>query len=405
MIPMKTVTERFLRYVSFDTQSDENSTTCPSTQKQKGLGAALVEEMLEMGIEDARMDEFGYVYGTVPGDPSLPTIGLIAHMDTSPDASGANVQARIVEYTGKDICLNEETGIFLRQSDYPALKNHMGKHLIVTDGTTLLGADDKAGVAEIMTAAAYLLKQGGRHATLKIGFTPDEEIGRGADHFDVKGFGADYAYTADGGPVGEIEYENFNAAGAAVVFHGRNIHPGSAKNAMVNSQYIAMEFQSLLPLHQRPEATEGYEGFVHLTDMQGTVERSELHYIIRDHDMEKFQEKKSLMAAAVDFLNRKYGEGTVKLTIRDSYYNMKQCIEPVMYVVERAKKAMAHVGMYPREVPIRGGTDGARLSYEGLPCPNLCTGGENYHGRFEYIPVEDMELCVRMLVEIIRNCE
>ena len=400
---MSTVVERFLRYVSFDTQSDEASTTCPSTEKQKLLGAALVEEMLSMGIGDARMDEFGYVYGTIPGDPKLPTIGLIAHMDTSPDASGANVQARIVEYTGEDICLNEEKGIFLRQSDYPNLKNHVGKHLIVTDGTTLLGADDKAGVAEIMTAAEQILKQGGRHATLKIGFTPDEEIGSGADHFDVKGFGADYAYTADGGPVGEIEYENFNAAGAEILFHGRNIHPGSAKNAMVNSQYIAMEFQSLLPIHQRPEATEGYEGFFHLMDMKGEVELTRLRYIIRDHDMGKFEAKKAVMTAAADFLNAKYGPGTVELTIRDSYFNMKKCIEPVMYVVERAKKAMAAVGMNPREVPIRGGTDGARLSYEGLPCPNLCTGGENYHGRFEYIPVEDMELCVKMLVEILTN--
>ena len=403
MIPMKTVVERFLRYVSFDTQSDENSTTCPSTAKQKILGAALVEEMLSMGIGDARMDDFGYVYGTIPGDPALPTIGLIAHMDTSPDASGANVKAKIVEYTGEDICLNEEKGIFLRQSDYPNLKNHVGKHLIVTDGTTLLGADDKAGVAEIMTAAAVILKQGGRHATLKIGFTPDEEIGSGADHFDVKGFGADYAYTADGGPVGEIEYENFNAAGATVVFHGRNIHPGSAKNAMVNSQYIAMEFQSLLPIHQRPEATEGYEGFFHLMDMKGEVELSELRYIIRDHNMGKFEEKKKVMTAAADFLNAKYGAGTVELTIRDSYFNMKKCIEPVMYVVERAKQAMANVGMNPREVPIRGGTDGARLSYEGLPCANLCTGGENCHGRFEYIPVEDMELCVKLLVEILTD--
>lgn len=401
MIPMKPVVERFLRYVAFDTQSNEDSDTCPSTAKQKKLGAALVEEMLELGIADARMDAFGYVYGTIPGDPSLPTIGLIAHMDTSPDAPGANIQAKIVEYTGDDICLNPERGIFLRQSEYPSLKYHIGKHLIVTDGTTLLGADDKAGVAEIMAAAERLIKQGGRHATLKIGFTPDEEIGRGADRFDVKGFGADYAYTADGGPVGEIEYENFNAAGAVVVFHGRNIHPGSAKNAMVNSQYIAMEFQSLLPAHQRPEATEGYEGFFHLTEMKGEVEESELHYIIRDHDMVKFEKKKAAMTAAADFLNTKYGAGTVELTIRDRYFNMRKCIEPVMFVVERAKSAMAAAGMQPREVPIRGGTDGARLSYEGLPCPNLCTGGENYHGRFEYIPVEDMELCVDMLVQIL----
>ena len=400
---MKSVTERFLRYVSFDTQSDETSVTCPSTAKQKLLGAALVEEMLSMGIADARMDEYGYVYGSIPGDPSLPTIGLIAHMDTSPDASGANVKAKIVEYTGEDICLNEEKGIFLRQSDYPALGNHIGKHLIVTDGTTLLGADDKAGVAEIMTAAEHILKQSERHATLKIGFTPDEEIGSGADHFDIKGFGADYAYTADGGPVGEIEYENFNAAAAEVLFHGRNIHPGSAKNAMVNSQYIAMEFHNLLPVHQRPEATEGYEGFFHLMDMKGEVEETRLRYIIRDHDMARFEEKKRVMTIVADFLNAKYGAGMVELTIRDSYFNMRKCIEPVMFVVERAKKAMASVGMNPREVPIRGGTVGARLSFEGLPCPNLCTGGENYHGRFEYIPVEDMELCTRMLIEILTN--
>ena len=398
---MKTVTERFLKYVSFDTQSDEYSETCPSTEKQKALGAYLVEEMKAMGIEDARMDEHGYVYGTVPGDPRLPTIGLIAHMDTAPDASGADIKAKIVEYAGGDVCLNEEQGIFLREKDYPSLKNHVGKHLIVTDGTTLLGADDKAGIAEIMTAAEFLTRARMNHATLKIGFTPDEEVGRGADKFDVKGFGADYAYTSDGGPVGEIEYENFNAAGAKAVFHGLNIHPGSAKDKMVNSQYIAMEFQSLLPAMQKPEHTEGYEGFIHLTDMQGEVEESTLRWIIRDHDMEKFTEKKRVMESVAECINKKYGEGTVELTIQDSYFNMKKCIEPVMYVVDRAKRAMQDAGMEPVEVPIRGGTDGARLSYEGLPCPNLCTGGENYHGRFEFIPVEDMEKCVRMLVNIL----
>ncbi len=398
---MESVVDRFLRYVSFDTQSDESSSACPSTPKQKLLGAALVEEMLAMGISDARMDAYGYVYGTVPGDPQLPTIGLIAHMDTSPDASGRNVQARIVAYEGGDICLNQGKGIYLRERDYPNLKNHRGKHLIVTDGTTLLGADDKAGVAQIMAAAQTLLAQGGRHATLKIGFTPDEEIGRGADKFDVAGFGADYAYTADGGPVGQIEYENFNAAGATVTVHGLNIHPGSAKGKMVNAQLIAMEFQSLLPVQQRPEYTQDYEGFIHLTGMRGTVEDARLHYIIRDHDMERFREKKAVMTAAAAFLNAKYGEGTVELDIRDSYFNMRSCIEPCMYVVERAKAAMRAVGMEPVEVPIRGGTDGARLSYEGLPCPNLCTGGENYHGRFEFISVEDMELCVKMLVQIL----
>lgn len=399
---MEKVSERFLRYVSFDTQSDEESLTCPSTAKQRLLGQELVKEMREMGIADAHMDENGYVYGTVPGNPKLPTIGLIAHMDTAPDASGANIRAKVVEYTGEDVLLNAERQIWLRRQDYPALASHTGKHLIVTDGTTLLGADDKAGVAEIMAAAEYLLTAKISHATLKIGFTPDEEIGRGADRFDVAGFGADYAYTVDGGTVGEIEYENFNAAGATVEFTGLNIHPGDAKGKMVNSQYVAMEFQSLLPVHQRPEATEGYEGFFHLTDMQGEVEHSTLRYIIRDHDAEKFRQKKAVMEAAARFLNEKYGEGTVKLTIRDSYYNMREKIEPCMYVVERAMHAMRAAGMQnPRAVPIRGGTDGARLSYMGLPCPNLCTGGANYHGRFEYIPVEDMELCTRMLIEIL----
>ena len=402
---IESVSQRFLRYVGFDTQSDETSTTCPTTAKQKLLGAALVAEMKAMGISDAFMDDFGYVYGTVPGDPGLPVIGLIAHMDTSPDAPGNDIKARIVEYTGEDICLNGEKGIFLRESDYESLANHHGKHLIVTDGTTLLGADDKAGVAEILTAAEYLLTSGTRHATLKIGFTPDEEVGSGADHFDVAAFGADYAYTVDGGTVGEIEYENFNAAGARAVFHGLNIHPGSAKNKMVNSQLIAMEFQSMLPASQRPEHTCGYEGFFHLTEMKGEVEESQLSWIIRDHDMEMFNRKKELMVSVADFINKKYGEGTVELTIRDSYFNMKQCIEPVMYVVERAKQAMEAVGMTAREVPIRGGTDGARLSYMGLPCPNLCTGGENYHGRFEYIPVEDMEQCVKMLIQILTQAE
>ena len=399
---METVVERFLRYVSYETTSDEFSETCPSTPGQKVLGAALAEEMKAMGIKDAHMDENGYVYGTVPGDPTLPTIGLIAHMDTAPDASGKNIRERVVEYNGGDVLLNTEKGIYLREKDYESLQKNRGKHLIVTDGTTLLGADDKAGVAEILTAAQRLLTEGGKHATLKIGFTPDEEIGSGADRFDVAGFAADYAYTADGGTVGEIEYENFNAAGATVTFHGLNIHPGSAKDKMVNSQYIAMEFQSLLPVAQKPEYTQGYEGFIHLTDMEGEVEKSVLRYIIRDHDMAKFRQKKEVMATVAAFLNQKYGEGTVELTLRDSYFNMREKIEPCMEIVDRAKRAMTLAGMTPREVPVRGGTDGARLSYEGLPCPNLCTGGENYHGRFEYIPTEDMEQCVEMLVNILR---
>ena len=400
---MTSVTERFLKYVSFDTQSDHFSETFPSTLKQKNLAAALVEEMLQIGITDARMDEYGYVYGTVPGDPKLPTIGLIAHMDTSPDASGENVKAKIVEFTGEDICLNEEEGIYLRESDHASLKHHHGKHLIVTDGTTLLGADDKAGIAEILAAVEFLMTARINHATVKIAFTPDEEVGQGTDHFDIAGFGADYAYTADGGTIGEIEYENFNGAGAVVDFRGLNIHPGSAKGKMVNSQYLAMEFQSLLPAQKKPEYTEGYEGFIHLIGMEGTVENSKLRYIIRDHDMGKFEELKQSMRIAADFINAKYGEGSCVLNIQDSYFNMRKHIEPVMYVVDRAKAAMRAVGMDPKEVPIRGGTDGARLSYEGLPCPNLCTGGENYHGRFEYIPVEDMEVCVKMLIEILTN--
>ena len=402
---MESVVERFLRYVSYETTSDEFSETCPSTPKQRLLGQQLVKEMLEMGIEDARIDENGYVYGSIPGDPALPAIGLIAHMDTAPDASGANIKAKIVPFDGSDICLNEEQGIYLRESEYPALALHHGKHLIVTDGTTLLGADDKAGVAEILAAAEYLKTARIKHATLKIAFTPDEEIGRGADRFDIPGFGADYAYTCDGGLIGEMEYETFNAAGATVDFKGLNIHPGSAKGKMVNAQYIAMEFQSLLPAAQKPEYTEGYEGFLHLTDMEGSVEHARLRYIIRDHDMGKFTEKKEIMAAAADFLNRKYGEGTVTLTVKDSYYNMREKIEPCFYIVERAMKAMRAVGMDAKTSPVRGGTDGARLSYEGLPCPNLCTGGDNYHGRFEYIPVEDMEKCVEMLISLLTNVE
>ena len=398
-----TVSERFLKYVSFNTRSDEESETCPSTEGQRKLGKALVEEMLTMGIQNAYMDEDGYVYGTVPGDPRLPTIGLIAHMDTSPDASGENVKAKVVAYEGSNICLNEEKGIYLCPSDYESLNNHIGKHLIVTDGTTLLGADDKAGIAEILTAAEHLLKVRNIHATLKIGFTPDEEIGRGADRFRVKDFGADYAYTVDGGALGELEYENFNAASAVVKFHGLNIHPGSAKNKMINAQLLAMEFQNMLPANQRPETTEGYEGFILLTDMVGEVEEAKLSYILRDHDLQKLQEKKAVMESAAKFLNEKYGQGRVEVIIKDSYFNMKKHIEPCMYIVERAKKAMETVGITPKIVPIRGGTDGARLSYEGLPCPNLFTGGENFHGRFEYIPVEDMESCTQVLIRLLTD--
>ena len=396
-----TVQERFLHYVSFDTQSDENSPTCPSTAKQKLLGAAIVEEMKAMGIADAYMDEHGYVYGTVSG--TGPVIGLIAHMDTAPDCSGKDVKARIVKYEGGDVVLNEEKGIVLSPADYPSLKHNEGKHLIVTDGTTLLGADDKAGVAAILTAAQELMAEGKAHATLRIGFTPDEEIGSGADLFNVKDFGAEYAYTVDGGALGELEYENFNAASAVVTVHGRNVHPGSAKNIMINSQHIAMEFHSMLPVQMKPEFTAGYEGFSHLCEMHGEVEQSTLEYIIRNHDRQAFEAKKKDFERICAYLNDRYGAGTVELKLKDSYFNMREKIEPVMYIVDRAKKAMEDAGVTPKIVPIRGGTDGARLSYMGLPCPNLFTGGENFHGRFEYIPVEDMEACVRTLKCILKN--
>ena len=400
-----TAAERLLRYVSFDTQSDEASETCPSTGKQRVFGAALVEEMKAMGIQDAYMDADGYIYGTVPGDPSLPTIGLIAHMDTSPDCSGANIQPKIIAYEGGDIVLNEALGVVMEEAEFPSLARNRGKHLIVTDGSTLLGADDKAGIAEILTAAEILLQSDAPHATLRIAFTPDEEIGRGADRFNLKDFGADWAYTADGGTLGELEYENFNAAAATVRFRGVSIHPGSAKNKLLNSQLVAMEFNSMLPVHERPEATEGYEGFAMLAGMEGEIEASTLHYIIRDHDMTKFTARKEKFNQITRFLNEKYGEGTVTVELKDSYYNMKEKILPVMHIIEQAKAAMEAVGMVPVTVPIRGGTDGARLSFEGLPCPNLCTGGENYHGRLEYIPVEDMELCTKMLVSILQNAK
>ena len=400
---MKTVLERFLHYVSFNTKSDEESPSCPSTPGQLVLGEALVQEMKAMGIADAAMDKNGYIMGTVPGDPSLPAIGLIAHMDTSPDCSGENIKARVMHYTGQDLCLNEEKSIWLRAADYPSLNDNVGKHLVVTDGTTLLGADDKAGVAEILTAVEQLIREGGKHATVKIGFTPDEEIGRGADLFDVAGFGADYAYTVDGGSIGELEYENFNAAGAKVEIFGVNIHPGSAKDKMKNAQLIAMEFNALLPADQRPEHTEGYEGFFHLTDMQGDVEKATLYYIIRDHDFEKFEEKKELLVKAGEKMNEKYGNGSVCVSVKDSYFNMKQMIEPCMFIVERAKSAMEAVGITPSIQPIRGGTDGARLSFEGLPCPNLCTGGENFHSRFEYVPVEDMERIKDLLIQLMTS--
>lgn len=393
---------RFLRYVACPTTSDEASEACPSTEGQRVLGRLLVEELTAMGARDAHMDEHGYVYAVIPANrPERgPVIGFIAHMDTSPDCSGENIRASVVAYEGGDVLLNAERQLVLSAEEFRILKNHIGKHLVVTDGTTLLGADDKAGIAEIMTMAETLLHTGRPHGEVRIAFTPDEEIGRGADKFDVEKFGCDFAYTADGGTLGELEYENFNAASATLTVHGTNIHPGSAKDKMKNAITMAMEFHALLPADQTPEKTEGYEGFFHLCDMSGTVEEAKLSYIIRDHDRAKFEEKKALFAAAAATLNAKYGEGCFEAAVRDSYYNMKEQILPHMEIIDRAKSAMEKAGMTPKTVPIRGGTDGARLSYMGLPCPNLCTGGENYHGRFEFIPVEDMERCAEMLVNL-----
>ncbi len=401
-----TVIERFLKLVSFDTTSSEESGQHPSTPNQKVLGAELVRQMQELGIQDARMDAFGYVYGTIPAncEKNLPVYGLIAHMDTSPDAPGGPIRARITEtYEGGDIILNEEQGIVLSPREYESLLNHTGKRLIVTDGTTLLGADDKAGVAEILSAAELLLASNLPHGTVKIAFTPDEEIGEGADHFDVAGFGAEYAYTVDGGAIGELEYENFNAASALVEIAGLSIHPGSAYGKMVNASLVAMEFTSLLPALETPYFTDGYEGFFHLTDMEGSVEHAKLSYIIRDHDREKFEARKAVLEKAAKEMDRRYGGGTVKLTIRDSYYNMKEKIEPCMFLVDQAKSAMLELGIAPKVQPIRGGTDGARLSFLGLPFPNLCSGSENFRVRFEYVPVEDMEKITKLLATIFWN--
>ena len=395
--------ERFLKYVAYPTMSDESSETVPSSEKQIVLSMALAAELMSLGLEDVELDDKGYLYATLPAntEKECPTIGLVAHVDTSDACADAPIAARIVEYKGGDILLNEEKGIYMTVADYPSLQNYVGQHLIVTDGTTLLGADDKAGVAAIVSVVERLLASDAEHGTVKICFTPDEEIGRGADLFDVAKFGADYAYTVDGGGLGELEYENFNGASAFITVHGTNIHPGSAKDKMVNSILIAMELQSLLPIHQRPESTEGYEGFFHLNEIRGDVEQTQLHYIIRDHDMERFTQKKQVMGQAVAFLNAKYGEGTVVLDLKDSYYNMKDQILPHIHIVEKAKAAMEALGIDPKVCPIRGGTDGARLSFMGLPCPNLFTGGQNFHSRFEYVPVEDMEKCAQLLIDLL----
>lgn len=404
---MKTAIDRLLNYVSYDTESDEASESCPSTAKQLVLAEQLRQELIELGASDVRMSEYGYLFARIPAtsDEKVPVLGFIAHMDTSPALSGADVKPRIVQdYDGGDIVLNEEKQIVMKVADFSFLPELKGEDLIVTDGTTLLGADDKAGIAEIMTMAEHLLTHPEiKHGEICIGFTPDEEIGRGADRFDVADFGADIAYTVDGGALGELEYENFNAASGKVTIHGASIHPGSAKLKMKNALLIGMEFQSLLPTFENPMYTEGYEGFYHLDVMNGSVEEAQMDYIIRDHDRAKFEEKKRFFADAAAFLNRKYGEGTVVCEIRDSYYNMREKIEPCMYLIDTAEAAMRACGVEPIVVPIRGGTDGARLSYIGLPCPNLCTGGYNYHGKYEFIPVGSLEKTTEILVEIAKR--
>lgn len=402
--------ERFLHYVSFDTQSKDDEEQVPSTEKQRVLAEVLKRELEEMGASDVRMSENGYVYAVLPAttDKPVKALGFISHMDTAPAMSGTDVRPRIVEnYGGGDIVLNEEKQIVMRVKDFPGMADCVGKDLIVTDGTTLLGADDKAGVAEIMEMAEFFLSHPEiPHGKICIGFTPDEEVGRGADFFDVEGFGADVAYTVDGGPIGELEYENFNAASGKVEINGRGVHPGSAKGSMLNALLVGMEFQSLLPVFENPMYTEGYEGFFHLDQFRGDVESAHMEYIIRDHDREKFEKKKELFEAAAAYLNRKYGEGTVVVKLKDSYYNMKEKIEPEnLYLIDIASEAMKALGIAPQVTPIRGGTDGARLSYMGLPCPNLCTGGYNFHGKYEFIPVQSIDTMVEILKDIVIRFE
>lgn len=403
---MSKVLDRFLHYVSFDTQSMDDQEQVPSTEKQLALAKALKEELEAMGASQVRMSEHGYVYAVIPAtaDHPVKSLGFVAHMDTAPAMSGKDVKPRIVErYDGQDLVLNEEKKIVMRVKDFPGMLDCVGKDLIVTDGTTLLGADDKAGVAEIMTMAEFFLSHPEiPHGKICIGFTPDEEVGRGADFFDVEHFGADAAYTVDGGPVGEMEYENFNAASGKVDICGRGVHPGSAKGAMVNALLVGMEFQSMLPAFENPMYTEGYEGFFHLDQMAGDVESAHLEYIIRDHDREAFEKKKALFEEVSRYLNVKYGEGTVLTAVKDSYYNMKEQIEPDhLYLIDTAKEAMKSLDIKPLVSPIRGGTDGARLSYMGLPCPNLSTGGYNFHGRYEFIPVQSLEQMVEVLKKIV----
>ena len=402
---MEKILDRFLRYVAIDTQSDENSESQPSAAKELDLLKLLCKELNDMGVE-ATLDEYGYVMGSIPSniDKKVPAIGFIAHVDTSPDASGKDVKPQIIkDYDGGDIELKGVPGLFLKPSEFPELLAHKGETIITTDGTTLLGADDKAGVAEIMDAVQYIVEHPEfKHGDIKIGFTPDEEIGRGVVKFDVKKFGADYAYTMDGGEIGELEFENFNAASAKIHIQGRNVHPGYAKDKMKNAILIGMEFNDLLPIGQRPELTEGYDGFFHIISFKGSVEEADFSYIIRDHDRKKFEEKKELIAQCAHFINVKYGEGTATLEVKDQYYNMRDQVEPYYFIVEKTVKAMEMAGIKPKIQPIRGGTDGANLSFKGLPCPNIFAGGMNFHGKMEFAPLENIEKASEVVLNIIK---
>ncbi len=406
MIEEKKLIDRFIRYVKIDTQADDTVTDrYPSTEKQLVLSNLLVDELKQLGLTDVTIDEHGYVMATVPSnvDKKVPTIGFLSHVDTAPDMSGKDVNPRFVEnYDGTDIILNKELNVTLSPQEFPELLNYKGQTLIVTDGTTLLGADDKAGIAEFMTAVEYMQNNPQfKHGPVRIGFTVDEEVGRGVDHFDVKKFNADFAYTLDGGAIGELEYENFNAAGAKITIQGRNIHPGYAKDKMINAMIVGMEFHSMLPPSERPEHTEHYDGFYLLMKMDGTVENASLQYIIRDHSRPKFEERKKHMERVAKFINEKYGRNVITLELKDQYYNMREMVEPVMHVVDTAVKAMEQVGITPKVKPIRGGTDGARLSYMGLPCPNLFAGGENFHGKQEYVSTHSMVKASEVILKII----
>jgi tripeptide aminopeptidase len=398
------IAERFLKYVSFTTTSDENTNLTPSTPGQMVFANYLVDELKSIGLHEVELDSNGYIMATLPSntDLAVPTIGFISHMDTSPDMTAKHVKARIVSnFDGNDIILNQEKEIILSTKKYKDILNYLGQDIIVTDGTTLLGADDKAGLTEIVSAMEYLIQHPEiKHGKIRICFTPDEEIGKGADHFDVKKFGAEWAYTMDGGEIGELEYENFNAASARVTFNGLNVHPGYAKKKMLNSMRIANQFIGMLPRHETPEHTEGYEGFFHLTNMEGTVEKSTLNYIIRDHDSDRFERRKKEIQHLVNKINAEFGEHTANVEVHDQYYNMHEKIKPVMHIIDLAHEAMLQVGITPKVKPIRGGTDGSRLSYMGLPCPNIFAGGHNFHGRFEYVPVQSMEKATMLIVKI-----